>query len=533
MDRIDDRELARLFDWTSMALDYYEAETRSKQMSIKYATLLVKAGEVVPKEVAAVITKEYSTGYGYAIAYEGILEVGKELGEVDPDSLSQLMEANKPATKLLWFCKSEVNPLLEDDLQPFVLIDDQIVCCLTGDFSQYAQAGSAHTNEALAVEKLRTKALKLWKANGESMDTFASAMEDEDDDTLETMNGWVPDNAAIAFLTASGKCCGWGKPEDREQEHPWGWTYGAPPTQQVQTTPKVKFSIKKSETTTASKAEEKTTEGAKSAVLSGRFVDIKDQSIKMKMDGKERDFPFQLALKQDGVTPIDVLDSDIVVRPPPDRDNKDRLTTWYKEQLGYCPHNWKNRPGIKPKGPSNVVKLGDLGNSTAAAALQTAANKDTSNKFIPPPKVVSKEIVKHFLEVDYPKILGNNSEFIQNPDKIWDEESKEPDILAMLNDKRFTSLSSLDFATFGRHLILQHLAGPAPEFWQTFVNAIWRSNILARRNLEKQLQDARNTILNQTKELDDFRKSSGTKSETAAPAAATGTTGKPKFSLKK
>lgn len=502
-------------------------------MSIKYATALVKAGEVMPSEIATIIAKEYSTGYGYAIAFEGVLDVGKELGAVDAPLLIDLMEKNRAATLLLWFCKSD-NPLLEDDLQPFSLIEDNIAVCLTGDFSQYAQTGSSHTNEGLAIEKIRQKALKLWKSNDSNMDTFSVAMSDpEEDDTVETMASWVPENSAIAFLMSSGQCAGFGNPEDREQEHPWGWTYGAPPTAETKAEPppatsKVKLSLKKSGDTATATATTPKPAPEKSEILQGRFVDVRTQKVVV----KDVEYDFQLALKQDGVNPIDVMDSDILVRPPGDVDNKDRITSWYKGEVGYVPHNWKRRPWIKPKGPTNVVKLADLPNSTAAAALQTAA-KDTANKFIPPPKVVGKEVVKHFLEVDYPKLLGNNSEFIQNPDKVMAEEEKDPSLAAMMNDKRFIDISSFDMPRVSRTMLLQHIGGPASEFWVAFADAWIRDNMLARRNLQKQLQDAKNTIVNQAKEIDTFRSAATHKAAAEAQAGNAGATQKVKLSLKK
>lgn len=495
-------------------------------MSIKYATLLVKAGEVMPKEVATVITKEYSTGFGYAIAYEGVLEVEKDLGEVDPDQLMTLQEANKEATKLFWFCKSD-NTLLAEDLQPFVLVDDQIVACFTGDFSEYAQTGSSHTNEHHATEKIKPKALKLWKSNNESMDDYVKALKDpENDDTHDTMFGWIPSNGAMAALLASGDCFGESKAEGWEQEFSWGWAYGAPASkpEEKEEPVKVKFSLKKSSTETKTEPETKKPEPN---FLPQKWQDVQGKTLKYKHDGKEQSFPAVLALAQDGVTTIPVSGPDPVIPLPSDRDTKDKIQAWYKEKLGYCPHNWKNRPYIKLA--TNVVKLGDLQNTTAAAALQTAASgKDTGNKFIPPPKLVSKEIVKHFLEVDWPKILGQNSEFIQNP-KFIEDEAKEPSLAALMNDKRFIDVSSFDMPRMARCYLLSHIGGPASEYWVAFADNWIKDNIQARKNLLKQIADQSSAIKNLTEELDTFR--SKLPETKASEGAATPPTRK--FSLKK
>lgn len=192
-----------------------------------------KASQTIPDGAIIKILGEYTTGFGFATVAENESGDGMHVETLFVSSaeypyeetLRQILADCMDQRTLFYFVQNDA--LLEEDQQPFEVIkeDDQtmVVVALEGDFSQFEQEGSAHTNAYHALKEFVDSEIKLRVEQcGGDVAKLSTLLE-----APGTRNSWrsvlLPKGAA-AVLDSDGQIVTFSAKGAEVQEYDWGWT---------------------------------------------------------------------------------------------------------------------------------------------------------------------------------------------------------------------------------------------------------------------------------------------------------------------
>lgn len=376
--------------------------------------VLKEKGQLVPEQYWQKVLDVNKSCSGFALATNGVIELGK-LGKVDSlKELQELHEAGKEYQIVNFFGGG--NPVSAEDLQPFVILQKDnkpvLVVFLEGDFNAYGKTDSAHTNEYHLVNNiLMPKAKQLFRLCGEDIGKFMGEIADPVTQN-ELISAVVP-RGTVTLIAGNGMIFSFEKNEDKGK-FPWGWTsntYGY------------------AENTYPAK-EEGATQAPSSAMSA-----LKDKLLGKKVVAKPE--PASIIPSKD-TAQATVLHSEEVARlgsPPKEVQGKGAIKKWYRNNAmnGVLPQNWAERPEVPLK--RGVVKsfkdIVPVVASTEPIKQDNIKPKDTAAKHIPAPDpkpqvpiipaAHKKDIVDRFL-----KTVDTNSQEIIDPKVIQALEDKLP-----------------------------------------------------------------------------------------------------------
>jgi hypothetical protein len=124
-------------------------------------SIVREKGKLIPADYLALLEKDHKAGFSTTIvAPSGVkLWVRKSMGAFPAKEADEMQKHDgfKDKTIVVHYAHSN-STLLEEDLQPFVLVENEdntpvLAVLLDGDFSGFADEKSSHTAEALCVQK--------------------------------------------------------------------------------------------------------------------------------------------------------------------------------------------------------------------------------------------------------------------------------------------------------------------------------------------------------------------------------------------
>lgn len=290
---------------------------------------------------------------------------------------------------LLFSFFNHTSVLQEEDKQPYVLLrndkDEPIVSAfLEGDFSNFEQADSSHSDEHEAVKELLIpKFQKMFKEAGGKVDVLMGMLQDKL--VKREMQTLFVNEGSITIIASTGEICTFSKGE-KNKSFPWGWTtnsYGyEQPSKEEVAKPEPKSSaqskldkIKAALADMDEDDEEEDEDDTEDAAAQGAVAT--DVAAKPEAAEKSKKKP-------------DISDSDyeVVMLAPPDSEKSgNRVKKWYRRTYGSVPSNWTDRPAVpvrrlrakfEGKAPPEVAAATDT-----RIPIEATKPKDTGVQHIP------------------------------------------------------------------------------------------------------------------------------------------------------
>jgi hypothetical protein len=377
-------------------------------------------GKAVPKAFIEVVVKNNNACTGLALVEEGKgrVDFAREPAIGTADSIMELLETVRDSDSMHYYGSGEYHT---DDIPPQVLLTDSkgnaiLVCMAEGDFSNWGEAESAHSDAWLMIQKfLRPKIEMLWELVEQDLTKLFKALRNP---TIVTeINNAILTRGIISLMSASGEFFSYCRGD--EHKYPWGWasqSYGY------------------KEGTTADESKK---------------LSIKEQ-IEAKRKGKEttktmvQDSPSTDAAaitKEEVETGVETVE---LVYPPAGITKISKLEKWYRtKNKGILPDGWQQRVGVPVQ---RTIK--DF--ATAKAVLSdeervaNRANKDTTTHHITaatPTEV--EQVVREELPIIDKKVIDDVSAFMGQDGVIETFDFIETPII----DPRFMQLTEIKTPT--------------------------------------------------------------------------------------
>lgn len=385
---------------------------------------LLKDPDHVPPDDVITTALESAQAFGYAAVIEGQMFRDVNLEVPTLEGVRALCTQFKESPILFQFASSD-KEIKKEDIGPFVLIGDEstplMVCSVQGHFPDYARDSSPYSDAYWLVDqRLRPKMLKLYNKMCDSdMDKALEEMRAEDQVIAGELCDMLSDTEknSMVLLAVDGKPMSFGK----DEEHEWGCVYGVgsyPESSLAEGTPKKELT---------------TMEKMKAAMGMGKPapVEAKKDEPKPAATGKPAIAAKISTAALPKPVPVIARNKDnsgfisgegVLEAPSANIDNKDKLSVWYTQRLGYCPANWKDRPLAPPLG-SGFLKKEEKANPPGIHTVKTKEEE--------PLPLLSKNERDEIGGTFIPKILGHNSDLIQNP-MTFTAEGKEPSVAHQL-----------------------------------------------------------------------------------------------------
>lgn len=391
----------------------------AKTMSFNRIGLLKDPDHVPPDDVITTAL-ESSQAFGYAAVIDGQIFRDVNLEVPTLEGVRTLCETFKSAPILFQFASSD-KEIKKEDVGPFILIGDEstplMVCSVQGHFPDYARDSSPYSDAYWLVDqRLRPKMMKLYnKMCSSDMDKTLEEMRSEDQVLAGELCDMLSDTEknSMVLLAVDGKPMSFGK----DEEHEWGCVYGVgsypesslaegPPKKELTTMEKMKAAMG-----IGKPAATASPEAAKPAATGKPAIAAKPAPAA----------PAKIApvLARDKDNKGFIFGKDLALEAPDASiDNKDKLSVWYTQRLGYCPVNWKDRP-LAPRLNSGFLKKEEKANPPGIHTVKAREEE--------PLPILSKNERAEISGTFIPKILGHNSDLIQNP-MTFTAEGKEPSV---------------------------------------------------------------------------------------------------------
>lgn len=441
------------------------------------------------------VTEKAQSGFGYAVCLDG-----KIYRDVQPDGISQ--EGIEKVCKdwkelpMIFHTVQSTNAVLKEDIQPFVLASDEagdplLVCLIEGPgLDESYQQNSPYSSAFHFCEKrLRPKINKLMKSTG----TFEGAMEEinaSDEIYLNELADMLPHDSSLVLLAAdNANPFTLNKPAEREAAFDWGSVLG--------TTIYPSSDVKRPE------KEMSVIDKARAAMALGKTAKEAVDSVKGKPTGpviqpkvvEKKDNVIELAKQKESDKDIVVPDNAVLTAPPKEVDDKPALYEYYVKglvagkpagivPLGYMPSNWKNRPSVivgTIVAPQKVSPKQEKLKDTTAHHLAPGVHRVPSDPMPVLAASTIQEISKDFL----PKILGHNSEFVEDPAK----QAADFKLPSLANQFGKVSVKDFMYGPRGRYQICAEY----PEFAQMLIRD-WMSYALSLEKSKVALEEQNRTL---------------------------------------
>ncbi len=410
-------------------------------------------GSTIPKEVLVEAVKEHNKAISLAVFLDGKLVVIRETTEIDAESTFDNFSGFTDAQVITCFHSEG------ETIQPWIIL---------GDEENPELIAFLHGEDAVIADVIAK--IKKYHASADSSAEFWSMVSNPDNTALGDM---LRDESALLLFSNNGSVHEVLK-GNVSTETDWGTHYGSSsdnggtevkaadefkgPSSSVTFGKKDKVEPKQVVTETT---KEKIIKPSKVPMAQLKPEDISAFSTKYKgrcnVSGKVTWFdpdyePF-----------LRCPDNVSGLRP----STREEIQRYYEEHFGWIPLNWGDRPivpvslAIKRKN----VDLKNIKDTTSQVALQT---KDAGTKNIPPGLNLPPAMINDFKTNLLPKILGNNTEEIANPESLKKQQTGVKSIAELVGRP-----SIYDFRM--GWLGLLHIAKESPEIiahiahdWQYF-----------------------------------------------------------------
>ncbi len=373
------------------------------------------ADHLIPDDTLTTALKKYSKGNGLALATEGTLECMTSVGAY-PSMAEALEDINKvqcplKAETLVYYFTNYPDKLLDDDLQPFLLIADKkedgsddpmVMAFIDGDIDEsFEPDASGHTREYMAVNGyLAPKLQRIYAQVGDDLEDFLKQLEDPL--LKRELLGTLFDGTGNMVLIAATGDVATFSVKSEEKTYDWGWMsdpcgYGEHP-EAVQ--PQLPQGVK----------------NAAKGVLAGLKAGMAAATSAVKPDKTKEP-------------------TMVWVKPPKHirQDSNNKKKTWYESRIAVVPLDWKQCPAIlmnierATKEGLEILKPEEVG-KPLPDGVHEVKPVETNVLESSSPIIPSKEqdyVVKEFLEEpEIKKYLDGNSAAITNPAE--NEETKYP-----------------------------------------------------------------------------------------------------------
>jgi hypothetical protein len=193
-------------------------------MAHKANILVKKPDQLIPADLQTKICEAYPTAFAVAFQGDNEDEVDflYEEGKVTPEVIGETMDSYKQAH--CWYLLKSDQQVLEDDQQPFVLIESEdekplLVAFINGDFVTYAKTDSSHTNEYhFATEFLLDAVCNVYDECQEDLDKTLTVLDSPK--FREKLQKEIVGEGRIVLIPFKGQFLTFSK--DKAQEYDWG-----------------------------------------------------------------------------------------------------------------------------------------------------------------------------------------------------------------------------------------------------------------------------------------------------------------------
>jgi hypothetical protein len=247
---------------------------------------------------------------------------------------------------------------------------------LEGNFANFEQTGSSHTNEYHAVQELlKPKFEKLFKECGSKIDKFMGTL-GSDKLIRRELSSVFMNRGVITVMANTGEIQTFAK-NDLHKDFSWGWVsnaYDYKEEQKQQTKPepekgsdeayktaRIKAARLEAEAKEKKEADKPAEDPKMAKIRAAKEAAMKAAQEAEKLEKEMEEETTPVEAKTETRIPDKAEEFETVMAAPPASDNSNnKVKKWYRKNYGQVPSNWVDRPKVPIKVKKVIKSLQEL-----------------------------------------------------------------------------------------------------------------------------------------------------------------------------
>lgn len=334
-------------------------------------------GEIAADGYLAHALQNYPSCAGFVV-YDGTKMHISKIRNPDLETLKKVFLGLKDS-RINMHLGNYPDGFLEDDIQPFVLVEDEkknavVAVMLDGDWVNTAAVGSNHSDEFfVALNQLRPMLAQLFRLT--KGDVNAMIEEIDGDATKQAILNTFINRGSVHFMFNNGQVRSIIK-NDLEMEYPWGW---------------VSNHVLYTEAPAPTAAEA----NPLNDLLSGKALKTLAPTLTVEPKKEEVELPALVLPPAPELPKVHEVGRKITC--PREIKKPNKVEAWYRKNANWCPNNYMSYPEVevKPKPTSVPVSVKDpkdlktlaVGKTDTRVILPDVASKPADIATRTPPKI--------------------------------------------------------------------------------------------------------------------------------------------------